>query len=184
MRIIAGQRRGLILSDLNVEFVRPTKDIVKEFIYNCLANLKDISQCSVCDLFSGTGSLGIEALSRGSSEVTFVELAPRAIKIINKNIEITNLGNTVSVVQADALSFLEKGKKFDIILADPPYEQRVGNVLIERILKFDCMNPHGVLVIETAPDEPFVPFETFKDFSLYKQRKWGESLVTILLKNV
>ena len=72
MRIIAGQRRGLLLSQFDAEFIRPTKDIVKEFIYNCLANLKDISTCSVCDLFAGTGGLGLEAISRGSSEVTFV----------------------------------------------------------------------------------------------------------------
>lgn len=184
MRIIAGQRRGLILSDFDADFVRPTKDIVKEFIFNCLANLKDISVSSVCDLFAGTGNLGIEALSRGCSGVTFVELDPRAVTIIKKNISSTKLQNTTEIVQADALQYLESGKKFDIILADPPYDRRLGNTLIEKVLQFNCLHPEGVLVIETAPNEKFDPIETFPFFTLHKRKKWGESLVTILQKDV
>ena len=184
MRIIAGQRRGLILSNFDADFVRPTKDIVKEFIYNCLANVKDISQCSVCDLFAGTGSLGIEAMSRGSSNVTFVEVDPHAVSIIHKNIEKTKLKTGALVVQTEALGFLKQNQNFDIIIADPPYDQRLGNTVIETIVSFNCLNAEGILVIETAPDETYRPFDTFKDLSLYKQKKWGESFVTILQKNV
>lgn len=184
MRIIAGQRRGLVLSQFDAEFIRPTKDIVKEFIYNCLANLKDISECSVCDLFAGTGGLGIEAISRGSSKVTFVEIDPRAVQIIRKNILKLKLDSEASVVQDDALHYLEGSDKFDIIFADPPYDQRIGDTLLEKILKFDRLNPDGVVVIESSPDETFRPFEKYAGIACYKQKKWGESFVTILRLNV
>lgn len=184
MRIIAGQRRGLILSQFDAEFIRPTKDIVKEFIYNCLANLKDISESSVCDLFAGTGGLGIEAISRGSSKVTFVEIDPRAVEIIRKNILKLKLDSQASVVQGDALHYLDGSDKFDIIMADPPYDQRIGDALIEKVLKYDRLNPEGVMVIESSPDETFLPFDHYPGISCYKQKKWGESLVTILRKNV
>lgn len=184
MRIIAGQRRGLVLSDFDADFVRPTKDIVKEFIYNCLANLKDMSACTVCDLFAGTGSLGIEAASRGSKDVTFVELDPRAVTIIRKNIAKIKLELPVTIAQEDALRFLERKKRFDVILADPPYDRRLGNTLIEKILAFDNLNPYGMLVIETSPDETIHAFEAYPELSLYKQKKWGESFVTILRKIV
>lgn len=184
MRIIAGQRRGLLLSQFDAEFIRPTKDIVKEFIYNCLANLKDISKCSVCDLFAGTGGLGLEAISRGSSKVTFVEIDLRAVQIIRKNILKLNLDSHTSVVQGDALHYLEGTEKFDIIMADPPYDQRIGYALIEKILKFGCLNPGGVLVIETSPNETFRSLDNYPGMSFYKQKKWGESFVTILRLNV
>lgn len=184
MRIIAGQRRGLVLSQFDAEFIRPTKDIVKEFIYNCLANLKDISACSVCDLFAGTGGLGIEAISRGSSKVTFVEIDPRAVQIIWKNILKLKLDPPASIVQEDALHFLEGTEKFDIIMADPPYDRHIGDTIIDKILKFDRLNPGGVMVIESSPGETFQSFDIYPGISCYKQKKWGESFVTILRLNV
>lgn len=185
MRIIAGQRRGLVLSDFDADFIRPTKDIVKEFIYNCLANLKDISDCSVCDLYAGTGGLGLEAVSRGCVSLTSVDADSRAVALIKKNIGLTGLKTPVRVIPSDALRFLETtDEKFDIILSDPPYDLRVGDIVIEYALKHGRLKPGGVLVLESSPHEKFRGIEANPELTLYKQRKWGESLVTILLKNV
>ena len=185
MRIIAGQRRGLVLSQFDAEFIRPTKDIVKEFIYNCLANLKDISACAVCDLYAGTGSLGIEALSRGCVSATFVETDARAAKLIKKNIDLTGLKTSAVVIQEDAIRFLKDSKEiFDIILADPPYDLRNGNEIIRSVLNFRRLNPGGALILESSPKDKINAFEEYPELALYKQKKWGETLVTILTKNV
>lgn len=185
MRIIAGQRKGLTLSRFEAEFIRPTKDIVKEFIFNCLANITDISACRVCDLFAGTGSLGIEALSRGAYAAVFVENDLRAIEIIRRNLKKAKFDST-DVIQTDALNFLENTtqKQFDLMFADPPYPAALGNFIIDNVSANDYLAAHGILVLETSPDESFKPVNSWPSLKLVKQKKWGESCVTIFQKTV
>ncbi len=181
MRIIAGQRKGLTLSTFEAEFIRPTKDIVKEFIFNCLANITDMAACRVCDLFAGTGSLGIEALSRGAYAAVFVENDAQAIEIIRRNLKRAKF-DSADVVQADALSYLESAeqKPFDLIIADPPYRAALGNSIIDNVSANGYLAARGVLVLETSPDESLKPLNSWPDLKLYKQKKWGTSCVTIL----
>jgi 16S rRNA (guanine966-N2)-methyltransferase len=181
MRIIAGQRRGLILSTFDDAGIRPTKDIVKEFIFNCLANITDMSASTVCDLFAGTGNLGIEALSRGACRATFIENDPRAAALILRNLKKAKLEKAY-VIQADAVRFLEtpSQEKFDIVFADPPYSTALGNFIIDNVMANGYLSPHGVLVVETSPDEILKPPDAWPGLKFYKQKKWGTSRVTIL----
>jgi len=179
MRIIAGIRKGMSLKTVEHAALRPTKDIVKEFIFNCLANLTDISACRVCDLFAGTGGLGIEALSRGAVEATFVENDPVAGRLIRENLDKSRLSDQAVFIHEDALRWLDKpcARAFDIIMADPPYALRCGNFIVEKVRANGYLTPRGVLVLETDPAEDVaIP----DDWSLIKKRKWGNTLVRII----
>lgn len=181
MRIIAGQRRGLVLNSFDDDRIRPTKDMVKESIFNSLSNLLDMTTCSVCDLFAGTGSLGIEALSRGAANATFVENDSAAVQLIQNNLHKARLADHAQVIQTDAVVWLKQRaeKPFDLILADPPYAMRLGNFIIENSVANGYLNAAGILVIESAPDEKMTPSELLKDLVLYKEKKWGESFIRI-----
>lgn len=181
MRIIAGQRRGLTLNSFDDDRIRPTKDMVKESIFNSLANLLDITTCSVCDLFAGTGSLGIEALSRGAEAATFVENDGSAIQLICDNLTKARLSDHAQVIQTDAVAWLQQRaeKSFDLILADPPYAMRLGNFIIENSVANGYLKGAGILVIESAPDETMVVPEHVRNLILYKEKKWGESFIRI-----
>ena len=122
MRIISGRHRGRKLR-LPKHRIRPTADRVKEALFSILS--PEIPGARVLDLFAGTGSLGLEALSRGASSVCFVEVARAAEKTLRENVEILGENDNVEIVRADALRFaasLESGY-FDVAFADPPYEE-------------------------------------------------------------
>lgn len=181
MRIIAGQRRGLVLNSFDDDRIRPTKDMVKESIFNSVANLLDITTCSVCDIFAGTGSLGIEALSRGAAAATFVENDNSAVQLIRNNLLKARLVDHAQVIQTDATVWLKQHaeKPFDLILADPPYTMRLGNFIIENSVANGYLKAEGILVIESAPDEPMVIPDSMNNLVLYKEKKWGESFIRI-----
>ena len=117
MRIISGTKRGKKLKEPDNYDIRPTTDMVKESMFNIVQF--DIEGRRVLDLFAGTGQLGIECLSRGAKEVTFVDQSRESIAIVKQNLK--SCGFEARVVQSDSISFLERGEKFDLILLDPPY---------------------------------------------------------------
>jgi len=124
MRVISGTARGKKLTSLEGLETRPTLDRVKEALFNILQfNIKD---ANVLDLFSGSGALAIEALSRGAKEAVLCDFSNKAVKIINKNLEDTRLKNKAEIINKDFIETLNKlnskSKKFDIIFLDPPYK--------------------------------------------------------------
>ena len=128
MRVISGTARGKKLNSLEGLETRPTLDIVKESIFNILQfNIKDTS---VLDLFSGSGALAIEALSRGAKEAVLCDNSSKAVQIINKNLEETKLIDKAKVINSDYTEALNKlaneNKKFDIIFLDPPYKSELA----------------------------------------------------------
>jgi 16S rRNA (guanine966-N2)-methyltransferase len=133
MRIVAGAARGRPLVAPKGRDVRPTADRVKEALFSSLA--PRLPGASVLDLFAGTGSLGLEALSRGAAHVTFVERARAALAALDRNVEVVALAGA-EVVRADAAAALRSalpGSPFDLVLADPPYtltEEVLGQVLL------------------------------------------------------
>src|SRR5437870_2154456 len=118
MRIIAGKFKGRKLVSFDEEHIRPTTDRVKESIFNILAPYLDGAK--VLDLYSGTGNLSFESLSRGAFSVTAVEVSKRSIQIIYRNQELLKVGDELTVVKGDAVDYLKKyqGEAFDIILID------------------------------------------------------------------
>ncbi len=120
LRIVAGNWRSRLLDIADVEGLRPTGERIRETVFNWLTPTIEGSRC--LDLFAGTGALGLEALSRGASDVVFIEKSPVAAKQLRTNIEILD-ARGASVLHADALDFLRSkpGRRYDIVFVDPPF---------------------------------------------------------------
>ena len=135
MRVIAGAAKGHNLQTIEGLATRPTTDRIKETLFNIIAF--DLPEASFLDLFSGSGAIGIEALSRGAAEAVFVENAAECQKVIQANLVHTKLQGRARLLQTDVLSALDRlaaeGKKFDIIFMDPPYEAGLYTSVLERI---------------------------------------------------
>lgn len=173
MRIIAGKYKGHPLSTPPGDDTRPTSDRVRESLFGSLETLGMIDGARVADLFAGSGALGIEALSRGATDVVFVERAHRAATVIKKN--LASVGEKRLVVQGDATAPAVAGV-FDLILADPPYpldEESVTRMLTraEALLKDDA----SLIVLERSArsPEPVAP-ETLR---VYRLKTYGETAI-------
>ena len=143
MRVITGSARGRRLITLEGEDIRPTTDKVKEAVFSSIQF--EIEGRSVLDLFAGSGSLGIEALSRGAKKAVFCDLSRQAVGVINKNLENTRIDSFSTVINTDGISYLRTTReKFDIIFMDPPYRKQ----LIDKAMQYahDVMNSGGVIV--------------------------------------
>ena len=152
MRIISGKYRGKKLQEFDLITTKPTLDRVKESIFNLVQF--DVADAVVCDLFSGTGALGAECVSRGAAKVFLVDSNPKAIKIIQANLK--NMDGDFKIVNTDYLDFLKTcNTKFDLVLIDPPYKTDLGVKAIEYIAKHDMLNPNGIIIFETSKDLNF-----------------------------
>jgi 16S rRNA (guanine(966)-N(2))-methyltransferase RsmD len=159
MRVISGSARGLKLKTPTNEDIRPTTDRVKESLFNIINNY--IIDSNILDLFSGTGSLGIEALSRGAMKCVFVDLSKDSMSIIKDNIEKAR-GNdkseTMLTDYAGAISKLSlKNEKFDVIFMDPPYHKNIFIPALEKISSAKILKDDGIIIVEhdskdTLPD--------------------------------
>lgn len=158
MRVIAGKARRLPLISPEGKDTRPTTDRIKETVFNILQD--EVPGCHFLDLFSGSGGIGIEALSRGAKEAVFVEFGKEALACIRANLNKTRLMDQATVLPVEVtygISKLEKmGKKFDIIYADPPYQKGFEPKVLDLLAGSGIVKP-GTLVIlesslETTPD--------------------------------
>jgi len=176
MRITTGKFGGRKLLDNPYEHIRPTADIVKQSIFNRLMDITP--NAVVLDLFCGTGALGIEALSRGAKEVVFADKDLRSVKLTQSNLK--NLGVSARVITADfnvALKAL-KGKKFDLIILDPPYMSGVYEKALSLITEYDLLADDGIIVCE---QEKSVNID-FSPFAVETQKRYGIKIVSYLTK--
>ena len=127
MRVITGTARGRRLKTPEGMDIRPTTDNVKESIFNIIQF--DIEGRRVLDLFAGTGQLGIECLSRGASEVVFIDSSRDAVKIVKDNLK--TCGFNAPVLQMDAVNYIKACGRFDLIIVDPPYDSPVYDTVLE-----------------------------------------------------
>ena len=147
MRVIAGAAKGHNLQTIEGLATRPTTDRIKETLFNIIAF--DLPEASFLDLFSGSGAIGIEALSRGAAEAVFVENAAECQKVIQANLVHTKLQGRARLLQTDVLDRLAaEGKKFDIIFMDPPYEAGLYTSVLERIAENGLLKAEGYLIAE------------------------------------
>lgn len=132
------------------ERTRPTSDRARESLFNVLAHSFDLEQVSVLDVFAGSGALGFEALSRGAEHVTFVEHFLAAREAIEANIKALNVRNRTSMVKLDAYKWLpEASGPFDIVFADPPYDdKRTRKELPELLFREGLLTPDSLVIIE------------------------------------
>ena len=169
MRVISGIARGRKLREPQGAKIRPTSDKVKESVFNIIQF--DIEGRRVLDLFAGSGQIGIEALSRGAKSVVFVDLAADAIKLIRENLKICGLSEMASVYARDAIRFLEGDEKFDLIFIDPPYDSKLADIAISKIVEFDKLNINGIIISEANVD--FTTPAVAAPYALQKEYKYG-----------
>jgi len=155
MRIIAGRLKGTILHLPKNKSTRPLRNSVRESIFNLLNHSSKISlkleDSNILDLYSGTGSFGLECLSRQANSVCFVEKKKDAIEILEKNIKKLKVKNKIKIFFSDIFELIEKGKisesKFDLIFCDPPFKDINIEKLINLIFNKNLMNKNGIIIL-------------------------------------
>jgi len=154
MRIISGISKGKKLYEPKDLLTRPLKDLTKESIFNIIAHSNkfkiELKGSNILDLFSGTGSFGLECLSRGSKFITFVENYKEVLPVLKSNIIKLNFQENSKVIEKDIindLSFKIFKMKFDIIFLDPPYKEKKLFKLLENIIQSNLLKHEGVIII-------------------------------------
>ena len=156
MRVIAGSARRLQLKTLDGIDTRPTTDRIKETLFNMIAPY--IYDCMFLDLFSGSGGIGIGALSRGAREAVFVEKNPKAMACIKENLKFTRLENKAITWNRDVMTALHQmeGKKaFDYIFMDPPYNQELERGVLEYLSGSSLVYEDTVIIVEASRETDF-----------------------------
>ena len=195
MRIIAGKFKGISLYKPKNKKIRPLKDMVKESIFNFLIHSNKISfeleHSSVLDLYSGTGSFGLECISRGTTEAIFVEKEKEAIKILEKNIKKLKAEDETKIFSDDVFNIIKKhdkalfdwlsNKKFDLIFCDPPFKYTNINDLIKLIITKDLLKKNGIIILHEHKNakEKFTDYFEVIDKRIYGLSKiiFGKSLL-------
>lgn len=185
MRIIAGKKRGMKLLSPKTQVSRPITDRVKESLFSVLYKYDLPAGKRIADLFSGVGSLGLEALSRGADFVTFVEQDPRIIATLKKNIEKAGFVKESKVIRANAFSLGAPVNElcYDLVFVDPPYARTsdVGeNSPLSRLMDVlqQQVSHDGIVVVRTS--DRIELLDRYNDFHIIDRRKWGTMAVTIL----
>ncbi len=178
MKVVSGIYKGRNLIGFDLVGTRPTMDRVKESLFAMIQEYLDSAIC--LDLFSGSGSLGIEALSEGASKAYFVDLNPKACQVIRRNLETLKVENG-EVFCGDYKRALFRFKnekiKFDLIFLDPPYQSSLLEKSIQLIEEYDLLKDNGLLICESDSPDKVIYSEKF---SSIKTRKYGDKWVEIL----
>ncbi len=179
MRVIAGQYRGLKLFSPKDQFVRPTTDRIKEDIFNIISPY--IPDGVFLDLFSGSGQIAIEAVSRGAARAVMVENSPSSIELIRKNLALLK-GSKPELVKSSAEKFLiETRNEYDIIFMDPPYKNTELTRLTDAIVNRRLVKDDGVIIIEHS-SETLLP-EALGEFEVFKTKLYSGTKVNFYRKN-
>ena len=175
MRIVGGKyRHRVIIYPDDATHTRPTKDRVREAIFSAIG---DISNARVLDLYAGSGAMGIEALSRGASHCTFVDISLIAIKTIKENLNNLKIDNNeYEVIKNKDINAIESFKnKFDLIILDPPYEEGQYELIVDLLKEKDLLSEHAIIVMEA---NRFIKLENI-DYIKNKEYHYGEINVFI-----
>lgn len=178
MKVISGLYKGRKIEGYDLNGTRPTMERVKESLFATIQNYLDGS--TILDLFSGSGNLGIEALSQGASFAYLVDYNQKAVKTIKQNIENIGIKNA-EVINMDylkALNYLkEKNIKLDLIFLDPPYNTNYIEKSIELITKNNLLKDNGLIICESDSLDKIVYNDVYK---IIKDKKYGDKWVVIL----
>lgn len=157
MRVIAGSARRLKLVTLDGLDTRPTGDKIKETLFNMLQF--DLPGSSFLDLFSGSGGIAIEALSRGASEAVLVDNSRKACAVIRENLETTHFTREGELMLCDAMTAIrrleDQGRRFDYIFLDPPYRKGLERTVLERLASSTLPADGGLIIVEAALETDF-----------------------------
>ena len=177
MRVIAGKARRLALKTVPGMETRPTTDRIKETLFNMIQD--ELYGIRFLDLFSGSGAIGIEALSRGAKEAVFVEKNPAAVRCIRENLDFTRLAADAFVVQTDVFAALDRlereieaGKEsFGVIFMDPPYDHELEKQVLIRLKDSAAADEHTLIIVEASLKTDFSYLEEL-GYHLLKCKKY------------
>lgn len=178
MRIVGGiYKRRLITYPDDAAHIRPTKDRIREAIFSALG---DLDGYKGLDLYSGSGAMGIEGLSRGCSFMTFVDQNKIAIETTKKNLSSLNINNASVIFDTDINainSFIRNKEQFDIVFLDPPYKLGKYNEITDLFIKNDLLTKNAIIVIES---DHLIDLDDSNFFTRRRDYKYGEIKVSIL----
>jgi len=178
LRVISGKVRGLKLDTPKNEDVRPTTDRVKESLFNIINPY--IIDSNVLDLFAGTGSLGIECLSRGALSATFVDVSKDSINIVKSNVKKSRFENESTILNIDFKSAIDRlkvqNKKFDIIFMDPPYYKNMFMDALSNIDNSNLLSEDGIIVVEHDTKDKFI--DKIGRLEKTREKKYGNTTLT------
>ncbi len=185
MRILGGTYKGRSLKTPNGSITRPTTSLVRSAVFDITQSL--VEGASFLDIFAGSGAMGLEALSRGAKEATFIEKNPKTISCVSDNISSLSIDKTSTrILKGDALTLLKrlakKERQFDIIYIDPPYE--LAPILIPEILKLldtsSMLSDNGILFLEEGSHHALsLSSLALSSLHLKDSRRYGMSLLHI-----
>lgn len=182
MRIITGKARGVLLETLEGdEITRPTAEKVKEALFSMIQF--EIDGARVLDVFSGSGQLALEALSRGASYAVMGDVSPEAVAIIRKNALKTKLAENTRILNVDyktLIKGLEKREKFNIVFIDPPYASELIEDTLARLVRSDVLAPNAIVICESDSPQPKV----CEGLTQRRFAKYGRIYVTVLENTV
>ncbi|RKY43277.1 MAG: 16S rRNA (guanine(966)-N(2))-methyltransferase RsmD [Candidatus Makaraimicrobium thalassicum] len=182
MRIIGGKYRGRRIKQPGFAAVRPTKDRIREAVFNIIA--AKVPGAGVLDIFAGSGAYGLEALSRGAEKALFVEKNRRCGRAIGENIRLLGAEERARIITGDVFKSMEllakSGQSFDLAFSDPPYNRGMAKKTLIIINHYDILKPAGLLIIEhhRAEDIP----EVEGNVSIFKQKTYKNIFISVFLK--
>ncbi len=181
MRIISGKFKGKKIYEPSDKTTRPLKDLTKESIFNIIKHSNkfklSLENSDILDLFSGVGSFGLEALSRGAKYVTFVENYQNVLEILKKNIEKLEFKKKSTIIKSDVFqnNFFKKiEKKFDLIFIDPPFNEKKISLILSEINNLNILKKDGLIIIHRHRN---VEDNFMKEFKILETKKYGISKI-------
>jgi len=188
MRVISGKYKGHKLVSFQAGHIRPTTDRVKETLFNKLMGLT--GDARVLDLFSGTGNLGIEAISREAAHVDFVEENRKSLSILRENLNKLHITSGFTVYPLDVFKYLKRhdGEPYNLILADPPFTQKFADLVMETIAASKVLQPGTVVAIESSAQETirdaYAAADSKCDLNLLDRKNFGDKSLSLFQAGV
>ncbi len=181
MRIISGKFKGRVLTSFQADHIRPTMDRVKETLFNKW--MHHVQDAALLDLFAGTGSLGLEALSRGALHVDFVEKNAQSLQIVSKNIEMLKISkDQYSVIKKDVVQFLQtyKGVPYTLIVIDPPFTEKMAHSVMQALDASHCYDESTLIAIESIKQERIDA--EYSQLIRYDFKDYGDKILSFFQK--
>ena len=181
MRVISGRAKGVTLFAPKTSQIRPTTDRTKQKLFDTLSGKIDFFAQGL-DLFAGSGSIGIELLSRGYAEqVIFIEKSSAGANLISKNLEKTRFSDSARIERSDVFAFLKRNHEaaFPFIFADPPYQLEYSQKLLDFISEHDVLQPGGLFILEESGR---TKLQFPSKLSIITEKKSGESTLYFFRK--
>ena len=182
MRIITGSAKGKKLVSLEGDATRPTSERIKEAIFSSIQF--DVEGRRVLDLFAGSGQMGLEALSRGASKATFIDLSREAMEIVKQNARITGFFDKSHFLVSDWRNYIRKAsgrEQFDLVFVDPPYAMQCCADAAAYLAKTELIIPGAIVVLESGEEEIDMADERLQGYSVIKSTHYGKKTIVNIL---